>query len=83
MAEKIILAVICIICGVILARLFTAVEVHSLKDQLLEAEKDNEDIVKDNADLVRQNDLLRKQLWELSKKKADKPTIDIPDFKDW
>lgn len=56
------------LAGFLICKIFNHLEIHSLKEQLLEAEKDNEIIVKDNADLSRQNDALRKQIWELEKK---------------
>lgn len=45
----------------------------------MEAEKDNEEIVRDNADLSRQNDILRRKIWELEKQKQNP---NIPKFGD-
>lgn len=45
----------------------------------MEAEKDNEEIVRDNADLSRQNDILRRKLWDATKKNENP---NIPKFGD-
>lgn len=79
MLEKILIIIIGFILGAIISRIINFVEIHELKEQVFELEKDNEVIVKDNADLVRQNDVLRRQLFEVSKKHPD---ADI-DFGDW
>lgn len=79
MVEKIIIALFSVFVGVLISRILCFVEIHSLKDQLFEAEKDNEAIVRDNADLSRQNDILRKRIWELTKQDEE---ANIPKFGD-
>lgn len=74
--ELIITALLSLFAGVIICRIFNYLEIHNLKEQLFEAEKDNEIIVKDNADLSRQNDVLRRRIWELERKQ------NIPKFGD-
>lgn len=79
MVDKIIIGILCLILGVLFARISTHFEVHSLKNQLFESEQNNETIIKDNTDLVRQNDELRKKLY-ITHKKLSKYE---PDFEDW
>lgn len=79
MVEKIIIIILSVIVGILIGRLIHFVEIHSLKDQLIDAENTNEAIVKDNADLSRQNDILRRKLWDMEHRVEDK---NIPKFGD-
>lgn len=72
--EMIVGGVVGFLLGFLITRLFTHIEVHDLKSQLSNAEKENEVIVRDNSDLLRQNDVLRKKL--------NNATKNIPDFEE-
>lgn len=79
MIEKLFLTLFGIAFGFVLAKLFSHIQMHELKNRLIESDKNNEKIIQDNANLVRENTKLRDRLSELDKFCPK----DLPDFKDW
>ena len=58
-------------------RLINFHEICSLKDQLVDAEENNEKIIRDNAQLSKQNGMLKRRIAEIE------TSDNMPDFSDW
>jgi hypothetical protein len=76
MGIKLLMGILGIAIGALVMRLINFHEICNLKDQLYDAEENNEKIIKDNAELSKENGMLKRRI------EAIEAANHIPKFKD-
>ena len=80
--DKLIVGILGIILGIVIARIFTHIEIQHLKDQLFNAEEENDKLLKENSGLRKHNAKLYDHLKGIHEL-YDVALDNIPDFDEW